>query len=134
MPGENKSSNGPTSRLLGRVAPRSSLAIKNFMHVGARVIDSDYRGELGVMLFNFGDKDFVVNMGDRIVQLIFEKIKTHKIKETNELEGTGRGTGSYGNTSVNATKRNEDAVSGPSSANDQMNGRSEKDNDDVKNE
>ena len=52
----------------------------------AGVVDSDYRGELGVVLFNFGEEDFVVNMGDKIAQLIFEKIKTPEIKETNSLE------------------------------------------------
>ena len=58
----------------GRVAPRSGLALKKFIDVGAGVIDSDYRGELCVILFNFGNEDFTVNMGDRIAQLIF-KIK-----------------------------------------------------------
>ena len=57
----------------GRIAPRSGLALKKFIDIGAGVIDSDYRGELGVILFNFGDEDFVVNMGDRIAQLILKK-------------------------------------------------------------
>ena len=70
----------------GRIAPRSGLALKKFIDVGAGIIDSDYRGELGVILFNFGGEDFVVNMGDRIAQLIFEKIKTPIIKETDRLE------------------------------------------------
>ena len=43
--------------------------------MGAGVIDSDYRGEIGVVLFNFSNEDFAVNMGDKIAQLIFEKIK-----------------------------------------------------------
>ena len=42
----------------GRIAPRSGLAVKNSMHVGAGVVDSDYRGEVKVLLFNFGDVDF----------------------------------------------------------------------------
>ena len=88
----------------GRIAPRSGLAIKKFIDAGAGVIDSDYRGELGVILFNFGEEDFTVNMGDRIAQLIFEKIKTPTIKETNDLEGTGRGEGSYGSIGVNAVQ------------------------------
>ena len=57
----------------GRVAPRSGLALKRFIDIGAGVIDSDYKGELGVILFNFGDEDFTVNMGDKIAQIIFEK-------------------------------------------------------------
>ena len=59
-----------------RIAPQSGLALKKFIDVGPGVIDSNYRGELRVVLFNFGDEDFTVNMGDRIAQLIFEKIKT----------------------------------------------------------
>ena len=59
---------------------------------------------MGAILFNFGDEDFTVNMGDRIAQLIFEKIKTPTIKETNDLEGTRRGEGSYGSTGVNAVQ------------------------------
>ena len=65
----------------GRIAPRSGLAIKKFIDVGAGVIDADYRGELGVILFNFGEEDFIVNMGDRIAQLIFEKSRPHKQKK-----------------------------------------------------
>ena len=62
------------------------FSIKKFIDVGAGVIDADYRGEVGVILFYFGSEDFVINMGDRIAQLIFEKIKTPEIKETNKLE------------------------------------------------
>ena len=53
--------------------------------MGAGVIHSDYRGELAVILFNFSEEDFVVNMGDKIAQLIFEKIETPVINEVNEL-------------------------------------------------
>ena len=59
----------------GRVAPRSGLAIKKFIDVGAGVIDSDYRGELGVILFNFSEEDFVANMGDEIAQLILRRLR-----------------------------------------------------------
>ena len=45
------------------IAPRSILALKKFIDVGAGVVDSDYRGEMGVILFNFGEEDFIVNMG-----------------------------------------------------------------------
>ena len=48
--------------------------------VGAGVIDADNRGELGVVLFNFCDSDFQINMGDKVAQIIFEKIKTPGIK------------------------------------------------------
>ena len=59
----------------GRIAPRSGLTLKKFIDAGAGVIDADYRGELGVILFNFGSEDFTVSMGDKITQLIFEKNK-----------------------------------------------------------
>ena len=86
----------------GRVAPRSGLAVKKFIDVGAGVIDSDYRGELGVVLFNFSNEDFCINMGDRIAQLVFEKIKTPEIKEVTELEGTDRGSKGYGSSGISA--------------------------------
>ena len=50
----------------GRIAPRSGLAAKNFIDVGAGVIDSDYRGEVKVLLFNFAEVDFKVVTGDRV--------------------------------------------------------------------
>ena len=65
----------------GRIAPRSGLAIKKFIDVGAGVVDADYRGELGIVLFNFSDTDFQINMGDKIAQLIFKKIKTPVLKK-----------------------------------------------------
>ena len=57
--------------------------------MGAGVIGNDYRGELAVVLFNFRNEEFIGNMGDKIAQLIFERIRTPVIKETNELEGAG---------------------------------------------
>ena len=57
----------------GRVAPRSGLALKKSIDIGAVVIDFDYREEVGVILFNFGSEDIIVNMGDRIAQIILKK-------------------------------------------------------------
>ena len=88
----------------GRIGPRSGLTSKKFIHVGARVIDSDYIGEISVILFNFGEKYFIVKMGDKNAKLIFEKIKTPTIKETDELEGTGRGDSGGGSTGMNSTQ------------------------------
>lgn len=56
-----------------RIAPRSGLAYKNGIHVMAGVVDSSYRDEIGVILYNSGSEDFVVNNGDRIAQFIIEK-------------------------------------------------------------
>jgi dUTP pyrophosphatase len=58
----------------GRVAPRSGLASKHGIDTGAGVIDADYRGPVKVLLFNFGEKDFEVNEGDRVAQLIVERV------------------------------------------------------------
>ena len=81
MPGENRSHVSPAPWLLWKNSSPFRISIETVYYVGAGVIDSNYRGEIGVTLFNFGEEDFVVNMGDRIAQLIFEKIKTPKIKE-----------------------------------------------------
>ncbi|XP_011505279.1 PREDICTED: deoxyuridine 5'-triphosphate nucleotidohydrolase [Ceratosolen solmsi marchali] len=85
----------------GRVAPRSGLAWKHFLDVGAGVIDADYRGELGVVLFNHSDIDFVVKRGDRIAQLICEKIAYPDLEEVQTLDETKRGTGGFGSTGIN---------------------------------
>ena len=86
----------------GRVAPRSGLAYKKGIDVGAGVIDEDYRGEVGVILFNFGEEDFEVAPGDRIAQLILEKISMVGLKEVDDLDQTDRGAGGFGSTGVSA--------------------------------
>ncbi|KAB2030048.1 hypothetical protein ES319_D05G204400v1 [Gossypium barbadense] len=84
----------------GRVAPRSGLAWKHSIDVGAGVIDADYRGPLGVILFNHSDVDFEVKVGDRIAQLIIEKIMTPDVLEVDDLDSTTRGAGGFGSTGV----------------------------------
>ncbi|XP_054571511.1 deoxyuridine 5'-triphosphate nucleotidohydrolase, mitochondrial isoform X2 [Eptesicus fuscus] len=85
----------------GRVAPRSGLAAKHFIDVGAGVIDEDYRGNLGVVLFNFGKEKFEVKKGDRIAQLICERIFYPEIEEVQVLDDTERGSGGFGSTGKN---------------------------------
>ncbi|KAF9008776.1 dUTPase-like protein [Cyathus striatus] len=82
----------------GRVAPRSGLASKFMIDTGAGVIDADYRGVVFVLLFNLSDKDFQVNEGDRIAQLIIERIYTPEILEVQDLDETLRGAGGFGST------------------------------------
>ncbi|CUA76391.1 dUTP pyrophosphatase [Rhizoctonia solani] len=82
----------------GRVAPRSGLASKFMIDTGAGVIDADYRGKVFVLLFNHSDKDFQVEEGDRIAQLIIEKIQTPEVMEVQDLEETLRGAGGFGST------------------------------------
>lgn len=86
----------------GRIAPRSGLAWKKHIDVGAGVIDADYRGEVGVVLFNHGDQDLEVAKGDRVAQLILEKILMAPIKEVHELDETERGAGGFGSTGVSS--------------------------------
>ncbi|CAM8935929.1 unnamed protein product [Rhodiola kirilowii] len=83
-----------------RIAPRSGLAWKHAIDVGAGVIDADYRGPVGVILFNHSDADFEVKEGDRIAQLILEKIVTPEVVEVEDLDETVRGAGGFGSTGV----------------------------------
>ncbi|KAM4766751.1 deoxyuridine 5'-triphosphate nucleotidohydrolase, mitochondrial isoform X3 [Corvus cornix cornix] len=85
----------------GRVAPRSGLAAKHFIDVGAGVIDEDYRGNVGVVLFNFGKETFEVKKGDRIAQLICERIYYPELEEVEALDDTERGEGGFGSTGKN---------------------------------
>ena len=85
----------------GRIAPRSSLALKYGIDVGAGVIDNDYRGNINVLLFNFGEEDFEIKIGDRIAQLIVELYYTGKMREVCELNQTERGDGGFGSTGTN---------------------------------
>ncbi|KAI4321586.1 hypothetical protein MLD38_034951 [Melastoma candidum] len=83
-----------------RIAPRSGLALKHSIDVGAGVIDTDYRGPVGVILFNHSDIGFEVKPGDRIAQLILEKIVTPDVLEVEDLDETLRGDGGFGSTGV----------------------------------
>lgn len=86
-----------------RVAPRSGLAAKYGIDVLAGVVDASYRGEIQVVLINHGDAEFVVKAGDRIAQLIFERIYTpHQLLEVTpqELSQTGRGAGGFGSSGM----------------------------------
>ena len=84
----------------GRIAPRSGLAAKNSIHVGAGVIDADYRGEVKVLLFNLSDTDFAVAEGDRIAQMIIEKYTPTILCEVETLDETVRGDGGFGSTGI----------------------------------
>ena len=85
----------------GRIAPRSGLAVKHGIGVGAGVVDRDYRGEVGVVLFNHGSEDFKAERGTRIAQMILEKISdVTSCVEVEELDETVRGTGGFGSTGM----------------------------------
>ena len=83
-----------------QIRPRSGLAAKNSISVlnTPGTIDSDYRGEIKVIIFNHGNKDFIVNNGDRIAQMILTPVVKMELEETNDLPKTIRGEGGFGST------------------------------------
>jgi dUTP pyrophosphatase len=87
-----------------QVRPRSGLAAKNGVTVlnTPGTIDSDYRGEVKVILINHGKDAFTVNNGDRIAQLIVAPVTQGIFEKTDELDSTERGEGGFGSTGVNA--------------------------------
>lgn len=81
----------------GRIAPRSGLAVKHGIDVLAGVVDFDYTGEVKVILYNTSDEDYFVKKGDRIAQLILERMETPEVEVVLELSETSR-TGGFGST------------------------------------
>jgi len=84
----------------GRIAPRSGLALRG-IDVGGGVIDSDYRGEVKVILINCSQTAFKVAVHDRIAQLILELIDTPDVEIVEQLSPTARGSNGFGSTGVN---------------------------------
>jgi len=82
----------------GRIAPRSGLAVKHGITVNAGVIDQDYTGEIGEILVNLFNYDYHVQQGERIAQLIPEKVLDTQCQEVTRLEDTKRGTKGFGST------------------------------------
>lgn len=85
-----------------QVRPRSGLALKHGVTVlnAPGTIDADYTGEIGVVLINLGDKDFVINDGDRIAQLVIARHESAEWVQVDILDETERGDGGYGHTGV----------------------------------
>ncbi|WP_427338706.1 dUTP diphosphatase [Caloranaerobacter sp. DY30410] len=86
----------------GQIRARSGLALKYGIGLanGIGTVDSDYRGEIKVILINFGDKEFVIKPGDRIAQLVFVKYEKAEFKEVEVLDDTERGSGGFGHTGI----------------------------------
>ncbi len=84
----------------GRIAPRSGLAWKHGIDVGAGVIDPDYRGVVRVVLFNNSNLDFQVKFHDRIAQLILEQFSNVPVQEVTELNVTLRDSLGFGSSGV----------------------------------
>lgn len=85
-----------------QIRPRSGLAANYGISVlnSPGTIDADYRGEIKIILINLSDKDFLINDGTRIAQIIFSKIKKIKWIETEDLDDTKRGKNGFGHTGV----------------------------------
>ena len=83
-----------------QVRPRSGLAARNGIGVlnSPGTVDSDYRGEIKIILFNFGENDFIINRGDRIAQLVIAEVILAEVKEVNNLNTSIRGEGGFGHT------------------------------------
>lgn len=88
-----------------QIRARSGLSIKNGIALvnGVGTIDSDYRGEIMIPIINLGSKDFVIENGDRIAQMViakYETIEWEEVDQLDELEDTERGAGGFGHTGV----------------------------------
>ena len=85
-----------------QVRPRSGLALKHGVTVlnAPGTIDAGYRGEVGVILANFGDADFEVKKGDRIAQLVVAPVTQPAVVEVDEVSSSDRGDGGFGSTGV----------------------------------
>ena len=82
-----------------QIRPRSGLAAKNISVLNTPgTIDSDYRGEIKVIIYNHGEKEFIINNGDRIAQMVLAPVIKMDLEETNDLPETIRGEGGFGST------------------------------------
>ena len=85
-----------------QIRPRSGLALKHGIGMvnGPGTIDSDYRGEIGIILINWGEAPFVVRMGDRIAQMVLSKVYRADLQHVTSLDATTRGEGGFGHSGV----------------------------------
>ncbi len=92
-------------KMEAQVRPRSGLAIKHGVTVlnSPGTIDADYRGEVAVILINFGTEPFIVARGERIAQVIVAPVARVKLRESKKLSATKRGAGGFGSTGVHET-------------------------------
>ncbi len=90
----------PYRHIAGLIFPRSGLAVKHGISLAnaVGVIDSDYKGEIIVAVFNQGEREYIINPGERIAQIVFVPVFTATLEEVDALEDTARGTGGFGST------------------------------------
>jgi dUTP pyrophosphatase len=86
----------------GQIRPRSGLALKHNIGIinSPGTIDADYRGELKILLTNFGKENFTVKFGERVAQLIICKVEQAKIELSDDLSDTKRSSGGFGHTGI----------------------------------
>lgn len=89
-----------------QVRPRSGLAARHGVGIlnAPGTIDSDYRGEVCVILMNWGTKPFVIHHGDRIAQLVFARVEPVQLQWSGSLQETSRGSGGFGHTGIHTAK------------------------------
>ena len=85
-----------------QVRPRSGLALKHGIGLvnSPGTIDSDYRGEIGIIMVNFGREEYIIRRGDRIAQMVIARIYHARILEVDDLDSTVRGDGGFGHSGV----------------------------------
>jgi dUTP pyrophosphatase len=83
---------------VGLIWPRSGLAVKHGIDTLAGVVDSDYRGEIRVVLINHGDEPFAIQAGDRIAQILIQKVERATFVAAGAIGETARGAGGFGST------------------------------------
>ncbi|NIQ03516.1 MAG: dUTP diphosphatase [Nitrospinaceae bacterium] len=83
---------------VGLIWPRSGLAVKHSIDCGAGVIDSQYRGEIKVLLFNHSNGEYFIKKGDRIAQLLVQKVETVEFLPVADLDTTDRNSSGFGST------------------------------------
>lgn len=83
-----------------QVRPRSGLSLTSPLLIMFGTVDEDYRGEVGIIIKNYGNEPFTVNIGDRIAQVKLEKVERIEWEVVNELSETNRGLGGFGHTGV----------------------------------
>ena len=86
----------------GQVRPRSGLALKHGIGMvnAPGTIDSDYRGEIGIIVVNWGQRPFAIRRGDRIAQMVITSVHRAQLSEVNDLDPTPRGEGGFGHSGI----------------------------------
>jgi len=85
-----------------QIRPRSGLALKHGLTLlnTPGTIDSDYRGEIKLIVINLGDKEYILKRGERVAQMVFSRVLKPEVIEVDVLDGTDRGAGGFGHTGV----------------------------------